>query len=149
MMRLSSLRVIRKRIRRQMKADAGFTLIELLVVLAIIGLLASIATPQVLKHLDGAKLSTAKVQVQNLSSAMDVFKLDVGRYPSTEEGLNALVQAPASASGWNGPYIKKGSGLTDPWGVPYNYKEPGEHGEFDLYSLGPGGGKEGKIIGNW
>lgn len=123
--------------------ERGFTLIELLVVLAILGLLAAIATPQVLKYLASAKVSAAHTQVESLSSALDLFKLDVGRYPTTQEGLDALVAVPAGVTSWNGPYIKKKTGLVDPWGHPYSYRSPGEHGEFDLSSHGPEGGEAG------
>jgi general secretion pathway protein G len=117
--------------------EAGYTLMELLVVLAILGLLAAIATPMVLHYLDSAKVSTAKTEVSNLSAGLDLFKYDVGRYPTTEEGLEALVSAPEGVENWNGPYVKKTTKLTDPWGHPYNYRFPGTHGgEFDLYSYG-------------
>ncbi|HUD52756.1 type II secretion system major pseudopilin GspG, partial [Parvibaculum sp.] len=117
--------------------EDGFTLIELLVVLAILALLTAIATPQVLKYLASAKVSAAHTQVESLSSALDLYKLDVGRYPNTQEGLSALVAAPAGVDSWNGPYVKKKTSLVDPWGHPYGYRSPGEHGEFDLYSDGP------------
>ncbi|HEX4157905.1 MAG TPA: type II secretion system major pseudopilin GspG [Rhizomicrobium sp.] len=117
--------------------EAGYTLMELLVVLAILGLLAAVATPMVLHYLDSAKVSTAKTEVSNLSAGLDLFKYDVGRYPTTQEGLEALVNAPEGVENWNGPYIKKTTKLADPWGHPYNYKFPGTHGgEFDLYSYG-------------
>jgi general secretion pathway protein G len=118
------------------KREQGYTLVELLVVIAILGLLAAIATPQVIKYLNHARVGTAKTEVESLSSALDLFKLDVGRYPSTEEGLSALVTAPAGVATWNGPYIKKTASLTDPWGQPFHYRSPGEHGEFDIYSYG-------------
>ncbi len=116
--------------------ERGYTLVELLVVIAILGLLAAIATPQVIKYLNHARIGTAKTEIESLSSALDLFKLDVGRYPTTEEGLNALVTAPAGVTTWNGPYIKKASNLSDPWGHPFNYRSPGQHGEFDIYSYG-------------
>ena len=116
--------------------EAGYTLMELLVVLAILGLLAAIATPMVLHYLDSAKVSTAKTEVSNLAAGLDLFKYDVGRYPTTEEGLQALVVAPEGADNWNGPYVKKTTKLNDPWGHPYNYRFPGTHAEFDLYSYG-------------
>jgi general secretion pathway protein G len=117
--------------------EAGYTLMELLVVLAILGLLAAVATPMVLHYLDSAKVSTAKTEVSNLSAGLDLFKYDVGRYPTTQEGLEALVIAPEGVENWNGPYIKKTTKLSDPWGHSYNYKYPGTHGgEFDLYSYG-------------
>jgi general secretion pathway protein G len=122
---------------RKSTRQEGYTLIELLVVLAILGLLATIATTQVLKYLSNAKFSTAHTQVESLSSALDLFKLDAGRYPTTQEGLSALETQPPGVDNWNGPYIKKTSTLDDPWGHPYNYRSPGQHGDFDLYSYGP------------
>jgi general secretion pathway protein G len=134
--------------------EAGYTLMELLVVLAILGLLAAVATPMVLHYLDSAKVSTAKTEVSNLSAGLDLFKYDVGRYPTTEEGLGALISAPEGVENWNGPYIKKTTKLNDPWGHPYNYKYPGTHGgEFDLYSYGahPDTAKndEKPLVANW
>ena len=131
-------RLLRARISRcRDEGEAGYTLMELLVVLAILGLLAAVATPMVLHYLDSAKVSTAKTEVSNLSAGLDLFKYDVGRYPTTQEGLEALVSAPEGVENWNGPYIKKTTKLNDPWGHPYNYRYPGTHGgEFDLYSYG-------------
>jgi len=108
-------------------------------VISILGLLTVIATPQVLKYLGDAKISTAKTEIESLSSALDLFKLDVGRFPSTEEGLPALLTGPAGVERWNGPYVKKTANLIDPWGHPFNYRSPGEHGEFDMFSDGPDG----------
>ncbi len=121
---------------------AGFTLVELLVVLVIIGLLASLVAPRVIKYLGGAKSSTAQVQIERLSGVLDLYRLEIGRYPSEGEGLLALLEAPSDAAGWNGPYLKKAGALDDPWGNPYVYRRPGEYGEYDLYSLG-GDGQEG------
>jgi len=133
--------------------EQGFTLIELLVVLAILGLLAAIATPQVFKYLNNAKISSARTQVESLSSALDLFRLDAGRYPTTQEGLKALIEAPSGLDVWNGPYVKKKASLIDPWGHPYQYRSPGEHGEFDLFSDGPNAGSAGDAesptIANW
>ncbi len=130
---------------------AGFTLVELLVVLAILGLLAGLVGPKVLGQLDGAKSKTAAVQIKDLEQAAELFKLDVGRFPSTAEGLNALVQK-VNAPGWNGPYLRKGL-PADPWGNPYRYESPGRHGDIDIYSYGsdnaPGGDGERADIGNW
>jgi general secretion pathway protein G len=133
--------------------DRGFTLLEMLVVLAIMGLLAAIIAPQVLKYLGSSRSQTAKVQVQNVDAALQLFRLDVGRFPTQDEGLNALVAAPATAPGWNGPYLQKSAALTDPWGAPYAYRNPGKHGEIDVYSLGAdkaeGGAGEAADVGNW
>lgn len=132
---------MRERVRAPLRlgAEDGYTLMELLVVLAILGFLAAIATPAVVRYLDSAKIGTAKTEIVNLSAGLDLFKLDVGRYPTTEEGLKALVTAPATAENWNGPYIKKTTGLNDPWGHAYHYSSPGQHGEFDLFSYGAEG----------
>jgi general secretion pathway protein G len=138
---------------RSPRGDEGFTLLELLVVLAIMGLLAAIVAPQVLKYLGSSRSQTAKVQIQNVTAALELYKLDVGRFPTQEEGLNALVTAPQSAQGWNGPYIQKASALRDPWDQPYLYRVPGQHGEADVYTLGSdkaeGGSGEAKDVGNW
>jgi general secretion pathway protein G len=119
----------------------GFTLIELLVVLAILGLLAAIAVPQVLKYLGRAKEDVVNVQVQALETSLDLFDLDVGRYPTDQEGLNALVQRPAGIDRWNGPYVTKATSLIDPWGRPYVYRPSDQVGNYLLYSLGPDGNR--------
>jgi general secretion pathway protein G len=134
-------------------AEAGFTLLELLVVLAILGLLAAIVAPQVLHYLGASRSQAAKVQVENIAAALDEYQLDVGRYPAQDEGLNALVQAPGGVANWNGPYLKKPSALVDPWGQKYLYRNPGQHSEVDVYTLGSdhaeGGTGEAKDVGNW
>lgn len=130
----------------------GFTLVELLVVLAILGLLAGLVGPRVLGQLGGAKSKTARVQVHDLEQAAELFKLDVGRFPTSQEGLAALVSAPPSAPGWNGSYLRKGLPV-DPWGRDYHYEAPGRNGDVDIYTLGadnaPGGEGENADIGNW
>lgn len=130
----------------------GFTLIELLVVLAILGLLAGLVGPRVLSQLEGAKGKAAAVQIKDLEQAVDLFRLDVGRFPTSEEGLQALVTDPGNARGWKGPYLRRGL-PEDPWGNPYRYQAPGRYGEVDIYSLGadnaPGGSGDNADIGNW
>jgi len=130
----------------------GFTLMELLVVLAILGLLMSLVGPQVLNQLGGAKTKTAAIQIKDLEQAMEMYKLDVGRFPNNNEGLQALVTKPAGATGWNGPYLK-GDIPLDPWNREYFYKYPGDRGELDIFSYGqngsPGGEGEDQDIGNW
>jgi general secretion pathway protein G len=125
------------RTRPSLRRDDGYTLMELLVVLAILGLLAAIGAPIVLRYLDTARVSTAKTQLSSLSAGLEEFKFDIGRYPTTQEGLDALLKAPPGLDDWHGPYLKKQTATTDPWGHPYHYKSPGEHGDFDIYSFGP------------
>jgi general secretion pathway protein G len=114
----------------------GFTLLELMVVLLILALIASIAAPQVTKHLRKAKADTAKIQIDALGAALDSFNIDNGRYPSNEESLKALVEQPADLKTWDGPYIKKKESLVDPWGEAYHYHIPGTGREYDIYTLG-------------
>jgi general secretion pathway protein G len=132
---------------------AGFTLLELLVVLVILGLLAAVATPQVMKYLSRARTQSAALQIHNLASAIDLYRLDVGRYPSEEEGLPSLVEAPTTTPNWNGPYVKRREMLIDPWGHPYKYRIPGDHGDYDLYSDGAdnadGGQGENQDVTSW
>jgi len=133
--------------------DAGLTLVEMLVVLAILALFATFAVPQVLKYLSTARSKVARAQIDNLVSAVELYYLDTGRYPDAETGLRALLSPPPGVAGWQGPYIKKSAGLKDPWGNPYIYRFPGEHGKFDILSLGrdgkPGGSGEDKDITSW
>lgn len=132
-------------LRRRSRAAAGFTLVELLVVLAILTLLAGLVGPRVLSQLGGAKSKTAAVQIADIEKAMELFKLDVGRFPTTEEGLDALAKRPASVtSGWSGPYLK-GSLPSDPWGKPYRY-QLAPNGAVEIVSLGADGqaGGEGE-----
>src|SRR5512145_1543515 len=120
---------------RQAAGQAGFTLIELLVVLVILVLLASLVAPRVIGYLGSSRTKAAKVQIQSLSTALELYKVDTGRYPTTSEGLRALVAAPPGVTSWNGPYLTKKEVPTDPWGRPYTYRSPGEHGPFDIASL--------------
>lgn len=123
----------------------GFTLIELMIVLVILGLIAGIVGPQAMKYLGKGKMQSAKVQVENLSAALDMYRLEVGSYPTSADGLKALVVAPSSAHGWNGPYLKKGEVPKDPWNNEYQYKRPGADGHpFDLFSFGADGAAGGE-----
>lgn len=137
--------------RRNRFVQQGMTLVELLVVLVILGLLAGLVGPQVLNQLGGAKSKTALVQVKDLEQGAELFKLDVGRFPSDQEGLNALVEKPSTAPGWNGPYLKEQRIPLDPWGHPYHYQYPDSNGGLRIYSLGAdnaeGGDGENKDIG--
>jgi general secretion pathway protein G len=131
----------------------GFTLVELLVVLAILGLLATLVGPRVMSTLSGAKTKTARIQIEDLSGALDIYRLEVGRYPTTDQGLQALVEKPSDAQSWNGPYLKKNQVPTDPWGFEYQYRSPGEHGPYDLWALGAdnrqGGEGEDQDVFGW
>ena len=128
--------------RRKSSGEAGFTLVELLVVLVILVLLASIIGPRVIGYLGSSRTKTAKVQIESLVTSLELFHIDIGRYPATNEGLEVLVKPPTKLAGWSGPYISKGSIPLDPWGKPYRYQSPGKKGAFDLYTLGRDG-KEG------
>jgi general secretion pathway protein G len=128
--------------RRKLKSDAGITLIELLVVMVIIALFATIVGSRVGRTVDKGKKVAAKSQISEFESMLDQFKLDVGRYPTSEEGLQALRTKPANAPNWDGPYSKKELPM-DPWGHSYVYRFPGTHGDFDLLSYGADGQEGG------
>jgi general secretion pathway protein G len=136
----------------KMRNRDGFTLIELLVVMVIIGLLAALVGPRFIRQEEKAKIKAAKAQIELLGTALDTFRLDVGRYPSTQEGLEALRTKPGGLERWDGPYLKKDLPL-DPWGKAYTYKSPGEHGAFDIVSYGadgaPGGEEDNRDITSW
>ena len=135
-----------------MKSNKGFTLIELLVVMVIIGLLAALVGPRFIRQEEKAKVKAAKAQIELLSTSLDTFRLDGGRYPTTQEGLEALRTQPGGLERWDGPYLKKDVPL-DPWGKPYIYKSPGDHGPFDILSYGadgaPGGDGDNHDISSW
>lgn len=124
---------------RSKKTNKGFTLIEILVVLAIIGLLAGLIGPQVMKQFSSSKPKSARIQIEGLVSALELYRLDIGRYPTTGEGLPALIAPPNSTKNWNGPYLRKPSLPKDPWDNDYAYTYPGRVAEFEVYSLGADG----------
>ncbi|MFA5112368.1 MAG: type II secretion system major pseudopilin GspG [Desulfobaccales bacterium] len=134
------------------RRDAGFTLIELMIVLFILGLLAALVAPRLMGRVGKAKQKSAQAQIQLLATALDLFHLDVGRYPTEEEGLKGLRENPGSMPAWGGPYLDKGV-PKDPWGREYVYKFPGQHGPYDMYSMGAdgavGGDGENQDITNW
>jgi general secretion pathway protein G len=138
---------------RVLRYSRGFTLLELLVVLVILGLLAGLVAPNLMDKFSQAKTKAAKLDIEELSSVLDMYKLDVGRYPTTAEGLAALVDAPSTTKIWNGPYLKKKKVPVDPWNNPYHYTSPGQHGKFDLFTLGAdnteGGEGEDKDLTSW
>jgi general secretion pathway protein G len=133
------------RMRMRRRSPAGFTLIELLVVIVIIGLLTAVVGPRLFSQVGKSEQSAAKAQIDAFGKALDTYRLDVGRYPSTEQGLQALATKPEAENKWNGPYMQKAIPL-DPWGKPYVYRSPGQAGDFDLLSYGkdaqPGGEHE-------
>ncbi len=138
--------------RRSIARLRGFTLLELLVVMVIIGLLAGYVGPRLFSQIGKSETKAARAQINALESALDQYRLDTGRYPSTEQGLAALVTKPANEARWAGPYLRKNI-PDDPWGKPYLYKQPGERGEFDLFSYGkdgaPGGTGDAADVTNW
>jgi general secretion pathway protein G len=133
--------------------QAGYTLIEMLVVLVIIGLIMGLVGPRVLSYLNDSRVKAARLQIESFSNSLDLFYADTGRYPTTQEGLVALVERPPDADRWSGPYLRSNSVPNDPWGKPYAYRSPGTHGAYDLMSHGPNGQEGGENseseIANW
>jgi general secretion pathway protein G len=133
------------------RASRGFTLVELLLVLVILAVLAAVVVPKFTKRSEQARIAAATTDIANLGTALDAFEIDVGRYPSSDEGLKALMEQPSNAKDWKGPYLKRIVG-NDPWGHPYIYRAPGTHNAsgYDLYSFGPDGQEGGSDdIDNW
>ncbi|MER9470743.1 type II secretion system major pseudopilin GspG [Mesorhizobium sp. M0482] len=152
---MTSLRFIRprrKHLRECENRESGFTLVELLVVLAIIALIATLAAPQVLRYLGSARTNAAKAQIRNIESALELYYVDNAKYPTADEGLSALVAAPAGEDHWNGPYLKGTTGLNDPWGKPYSYEVKADASGVLIRTFGrdgrPGGTGEDQDITN-
>lgn len=129
--------------RRVAAGQDGFTLVEMLVVITIIGMIMALVGPRVLNYLGDSRVKTAKIQIQSLSSSLDLFYLDAGRFPSSSEGLSALAQPVSGVAAWNGPYVKGSTVPTDPWGHPYVYKQPGDSAPYEIRSLGSDGQEGG------
>ena len=143
----------RRRQSVQRLPEHGFTLVEMLVVISIIALIMALVGPRVLNFLTESKVKAAKIQIESLTSALDLYVLDTGRYPSSSEGLEALMQSPGSVASWNGPYLKGNVIPKDPWGRSYIYRSPGQHGAYDILSYGADGQEGGTgaaaDITNW
>jgi general secretion pathway protein G len=129
--------------RRGNAGQDGFTLVEMLVVITIIGMIMALVGPRVLNYLSESRVKAARIQIQSLSSALDLFYLDAGRFPSSSEGLTALARPISGVTAWNGPYVKGRTVPNDPWGHPYVYKQPGEQAPYEIHSLGSDGQEGG------
>ncbi len=152
-MRWISDLLLPRRAGRGRASEAGFTLVELLVMLTILVLLASLVGPRVIGYLGSSKVKSAKIQIESLGAALQLYRIDNGGYPTTSEGLKALVDKPGNAAAWNGPYLTKREVPADPWGRSYNYRSPGQNGPFDIFSLGAdnqeGGTGENADVTSW
>jgi general secretion pathway protein G len=142
-MKTQAMTISRKPPHKLLRGSAGFTLIEMLVVLVIIGLIMGLVGPRVLNYLTDARAKAAKLQIEAFSSALDLYFLDTGRYPSSSEGLQALVRKPGNVDVWNGPYLKGGQVPQDPWKNEYLYRAPGQNSPFEIMSLGADGREGG------
>jgi general secretion pathway protein G len=146
------LSIMAKR-RRRLTAQRGYSLLELLIALAIMSLVIAIAAPTLIGYFEASKAKAAKIQIAQISTALDLYYLANGGYPSDEQGLKALIEKPDGATSWDGPYLNRADGIIDPWGRPYAYKMPGTHGKFDVSSLGAdgkeGGTGENADVGSW
>jgi general secretion pathway protein G len=129
----------RRALLRRSRNDAGYTLLELLVVMGILAVLTAVATPQLMGYFGKAKMQSVQLQIENIGTALEMYYMENGAYPSASVGLKALVEATPEAPRWNGPYLKKAKNLLDPWGRPYQYNYPGSNGEYEVFSLGPTG----------
>ena len=125
------------------QTERGFTLVEMLVVITIIALIMALVGPRVLNYLTDAKIKTAKIQIASFENALDLYYLDANRYPTTSEGLRALIERPGGTAAWSGPYLKSDAVPNDPWGRLYVYRSPGEHGPYDIMSYGADGQEGG------
>jgi len=129
--------------KQRLRSQAGFTLVEILVVITIIGLIMGLIGPRVLNYLSESKVKAARIQLQSFGSALDLFFLDAGRYPSSSEGLGALMQRTSGVGAWNGPYLKGNTLPNDPWNHPYIYRSPGQHNPYEIISYGADGQEGG------
>lgn len=139
-----STKVLRFDSQKKKQNSKGYTLVEILVVIGIIALLSAVIGPRVIGYFGKAKSDTAKLQINNISSALELYYLDNGEYPSKQSGLKVLVERPIDSPKWNGPYLKNKSGIVDPWGRIYQFRIPGIQGDFDVYSLGRDNAKGGE-----
>jgi general secretion pathway protein G len=133
--------------------ERGYSLLELLVVLAILGLIIAIAAPRVIGYFDSSKAKAAEIQIANIAAALDLYYLANGAYPTEQQGLKALVERPEGVQSWDGPYLNRADGIVDPWDRPFIYRQPGQHGKFDVLTFGAdgkeGGEDEDRDLGSW